>query len=550
VSNADSKADMARREHEDVRPLSSTSSQTGHFIKWKSANRHTALWHEAGYFLLGVVSLATVTGLYFWLDAPIVSAAFTYLVVLVLLSLVSRFSSLVALSFIGVCCLSYFFAPPIYSFRVDYTQDLITISAFVITSFIVNFLVTRVRIEQRDHTSTGETLRDANQRLEATNKALQESEYKLRQIFETVPSLLWSADPAGEPTQLNQRLLDYSGMRFEDFQHGAWEAFIHPDDYPETARVFSHAIQTGTSYQAVNRLRRADGEFRWHHTRGEPLRDRQGRIIQWYGLSVDVDEAKKAEDRLRSSEFYLAEAQRLSQTGTWVLDPTTMQYLYWSAENYRIWGFDPRLGLPSREALWQRIHDRDMVWEEVQEALRQKEDYVGEFKIVLPNGTVKYLAITSHHLFSASGEIVEVIGTNIDVTERKRVEERLRVQHTVAQILAEAVTIEEATPRILWAMGECLGWDVGVLWRVDREAEVLRCVEHWHKASLEVPEFERISREFQAWDYRAGCGPALSPNTFPMSFLKRTFRADPSPNVKDYTRPSAFRSCSGAKSWA
>src|SRR5229473_4466737 len=92
--------------------------------------------------------------------------------------------------------------------------------------------------------------------LKCAEQALRESEYKLRQIIETVPSLLWSTDPAGEPTQLSQRLLDYSGMQFEDFLHGGWEAFIHPDDFPETARAFNHAIQTGTSYQAVHRLRR------------------------------------------------------------------------------------------------------------------------------------------------------------------------------------------------------------------------------------------------------------------------------------------------------
>ena len=110
---------------------------------WKRAKRHTALLHEAGYLLLGVVSLATVTGLYFWLDVPLVAAAFTYLVVLVLLSLVSNLSSLIVLSFIGVGCLSYFFAPPIYSFRVDYPQDIITISAFVMTSFVVNLTLSR-----------------------------------------------------------------------------------------------------------------------------------------------------------------------------------------------------------------------------------------------------------------------------------------------------------------------------------------------------------------------------------------------------------------------
>ena len=109
--------------------------------------------------MVGLVSLATVTGLYFWLDVPLVAAAFTYLVVLVLLALVSNLFSLIVLSFIGVGCLSYFFAPPIYSFRVDYPQDLIAISAFMMTSFVVNFLVTRVRAEQHDHMRAQEALR-------------------------------------------------------------------------------------------------------------------------------------------------------------------------------------------------------------------------------------------------------------------------------------------------------------------------------------------------------------------------------------------------------
>jgi hypothetical protein len=83
VSNADTKAHVAQGDLEGVTLLSS-SSKTGHFIKWKCAKRHTLLLHQAEYLLLGLVVLATVTGLYFWLDLPLVSAAFTYLVVLVL----------------------------------------------------------------------------------------------------------------------------------------------------------------------------------------------------------------------------------------------------------------------------------------------------------------------------------------------------------------------------------------------------------------------------------------------------------------------------------
>jgi PAS domain S-box-containing protein len=165
----------------------------------------------------------------------------------------------------------------------------------------------------------------------------------------------------------------------------------------------------------------------------------------------------------------------------------------------------------------------------------------------------RYWVTYWHPLRTPSGEIVAVNVAAEEITERKRAEGRLRVQHTVAQILAEAATIEEVTPRILRAIGDCLGWDVGALWRVDREAEALRCVELWHKASIEVPEFERASRELtfvRGLDYRAGCGPALSPNTFPMSFLMKTFRADTAPNAKEYTRPSPFPSCSGGNSWA
>ena len=259
-------------------------------------------------------------------------------------------------------------------------------------------------------------------------ETLRASEHTLRQILETVPSLLWSTDPDGEVTYINQRILGYLGTRFEDFRHRGWEPFVHPADLPETAKAFSQALQTGTSHQAVHRLRRSDGEYRWHHTRAEPLHDQQGRIIQWYGQTIDIDEGKRAEEQLRRSEANLAEAQRLSKTGSWAINPAMTKILYWSEECYRIWGFDPVQGLPNRETVWRRIHpdDRDRMYEETQEALRQKRDYTVDFRIVLPDGTVKYLEAIGHHRFSADGELVQVVGTNVDVTERKRAEEALR----------------------------------------------------------------------------------------------------------------------------
>jgi len=328
-------------EQEDVPPLA-TTGQIGHFIKRKRSTRHTALLHEAGYLSLGLVSLATVTGLYFWLDAPLVAAAFTYLVVLVLLSLVSKLSSLIVLSFIGVGCLSYFFAPPIYSFRVDYPQDIITISAFVITSFVVNFLVTRVR--------------DANQRLEGTNKALRieqvkrkraeqaqrESEDKLLQIIETGPNLLrsggaegrkaevqpglmaqvqailnvlptytWYAAPRGALTFVNTRTADYLGipndhpLRFGIDIGATWDEWIpllHPDDQEKARKYWSNCMRTGEAGELSYRVRSGQGDYRWFLTRFEPLRASDGTLLLWVGATLDIEELMRAQEALRESE--------------------------------------------------------------------------------------------------------------------------------------------------------------------------------------------------------------------------------------------------------
>jgi PAS domain S-box-containing protein len=153
-------------------------------------------------------------------------------------------------------------------------------------------------------------------------------------------------------------------------------------------------------------------------------------------------------EALRRSEAYLAEAQRPSHIGNWARNATTT--LRWSEENCRIWGFDPLQDLPSGEMMWQRIHpdDRDRLFKGAEEALRQKRDYTVEFRIVLPDGTVKYLQAISRHLFSASGELVEVVGTHVDVTERKRAQaerERLRQQEADLAHMNRLSTMGELT---------------------------------------------------------------------------------------------------------
>ena len=160
-----------------------------------------------------------------------------------------------------------------------------------------------------------------------------------------------------------------------------------------------------------------------------PSRRDQEIIEQITDLAGVAIERKLTQEALWRSEAYLAEAQRLSHTGSWAFNHRGN--VYWSKETCRIWGFDPQDAPPSREAVLQRIHpeDRDRVLQSAQDGLREKRDYADEFRIVLPDGTVRQVHGVSHPVFNSKGELVEVVGTHVDVTERKRAEqerERLR----------------------------------------------------------------------------------------------------------------------------
>jgi PAS domain S-box-containing protein len=228
--------------------------------------------------------------------------------------------------------------------------------------------------------------------------------------------------------------------------------------------------------------------------------------------NVRLFEAEKQRTaELRRNEGYLAEAQRLSHVGTWAFNASTT--LYWSEENYRIWGFDPRQGPPSRETRLQRIHpdDRERVLEEVEAAVREKRDFAVEFRIILPDGTVKHLELTGRHLFSTTGELVEAVGTYVDVTERKRAQEeherlrqleadlarmnRVSIMGELAAALVHEITQPVATarnharaalnfldrqPPKLDKVGEAL---TGVVGDADRAGEIIdRIRDHVRKA--------------------------------------------------------------------
>jgi PAS domain S-box-containing protein len=165
-------------------------------------------------------------------------------------------------------------------------------------------------------------------------------------------------------------------------------------------------------------------------------------------LREQLKERKRTEEALRRSERYLAEAQRLSHTGSWALSANSKTAVYWSEEDFRIWGFDPRQGLPDTEMVFQRIHPEDVgrVYEKSLKALGEKTDYTDEFRIVLSDGEVKHIHTLAHPVLGANGEIAEYVGTHVDVTERKRAEaEQKRVAEALRQAQADLARVSRVT---------------------------------------------------------------------------------------------------------
>lgn len=149
-----------------------------------------------------------------------------------------------------------------------------------------------------------------------TEAALRQSERQLRQLVDTVPTMIWLMTPEGHPFYFNKRFVDWAGLSADDGASGAKRQFaqhvelFHPDDRAAVKAEFSKGFAAGKSLQHKGRLRRKDGAYRWIDSRFEPLRDEDGTILRWYGVNFDIDDEVRAQESLRLADERLARALR------------------------------------------------------------------------------------------------------------------------------------------------------------------------------------------------------------------------------------------------
>src|SRR5712664_3178948 len=328
----------------------------------------------------------------------------------------------------------YYLVPPINSFTWKDNLFVVGISEvprlilFSFTSFFVAFLISAQKKATETLRRSGDDLQVAVEDQKRIEDVLLHSEMYLTeaQRLSRTGSFGWNVSSGG---------ISWSDETFRIFQcdratKPTVEFIIqrtHPEDRAAVQQTVDRASSDGKDFDHEYRLLMPDGSVKYVHAVARAARDASG-SIEFVGAVMDLTVAKEAERKLRRSEAYLAEAQHLSHTSSWAWDVRCGEFVYRSAEVYHLFGLDPEKDAVSQQPFQDRIlpEDRRRNVEMMSQAIREKADFEVDFRIALPDGSIKRVQSVGHPVVGSDGDVIELIGTHVDVTEQYAAKETLQ----------------------------------------------------------------------------------------------------------------------------
>ncbi len=342
------------------------------------------------------------------------------------------------------------------------------------------------------------------------NPGAESESLDIQVLVDSIPALIHTARPDGYLDYFNKRWLEYLGVTLDKVAGWNWTAFIHPEDVDGILAEWRSCLASGKIFEYETRVRWANGDYHWMFHRKVPLRDASGNIVKWYGSSMDIEERKTAEEQsrrnaeqLQSSEFYLAEGQRVAHMGSWAFGPTGFHY--WSPELFRMHGLDPSGKPPSVEEYLDCVHpqDRQSAADLIQEMLATALPLDFTKRIVRPDGEIRYIRCISAPAPENQG-LKNYVGSAIDVTEHELLTQELRQRQAY---LTEAQRLSHTGS---------FGWRVSsgaILWS-DETFRIFQCdpntaptlefiIDRVHPQDRERvrQQIEHSSRDGQAFDF-------------------------------------------------
>lgn len=278
-----------------------------------------------------------------------------------------------------------------------------------------------------------------------------ETTRQLQLLIDTVPALVWSTTAEGAPTWVNRRFTEVTGAALEDITAPDGKLalnVIHPDDRAAAAQAVAHSFETGEPYFARYRQLRRDGSWRWTETRAEPLRDDSGNIVQWYGVSVDIDDMVSAQQALHERERELSLLVDMVPSHLWRLDPDG-EPIFFNKRMVDFLGLDvpdtDRPGSSRLEAVIENVHPEDAprFRQMLHRCLVTGERFSLRYRLRRADGTYRWMSSRAEPTRDQDGRITQWYGLCHDIDDQLRSEEALRraseklAQATQAASLAE-----------------------------------------------------------------------------------------------------------------